>query len=77
MFELELDLASALAAPRNCPRCASDRLTPVVREGVVTFRCQDCRRVWACELGTLVARVEIVDVDRVPGARMPIQPDGS
>jgi hypothetical protein len=52
--ELSLDLASALAAPRRCADCASERLHPLVRDGAVVFLCDDCRRVWAWELGMLV-----------------------
>lgn len=73
MFELDLDLAAALAAPRRCPRCASDRLAPVARDGVVTFRCQECRRTWACVLGILVRRTERIATDAA-GADSPAGP---
>ncbi|HEX2894634.1 MAG TPA: zf-TFIIB domain-containing protein [Marmoricola sp.] len=82
MFELDLDFTSALAGPARCPTCTSDRLTPVARDGVVTFRCRDCRGAWAFELGAMLPRMlpspEGPERRQVPPPRRPRGgPDGS
>jgi transposase-like protein len=54
-YEIDLDVAAVLTTPSHCPGCGSGRLHPVARGGVVRFQCRDCGRLWAYELGTMVA----------------------
>jgi transposase-like protein len=40
---------------QHCPRCGSDRLEPVVEQGVdeVHFLCRECGRCWDVWFGTV------------------------
>lgn len=68
---LDLDLASALAAPRDCPACRSADLLPVCDDQGVVFLCHGCSRTWLVELGTLVVAdpADRPDAPAVPGPR--------
>lgn len=55
VYELDLDLSSALEAPRRCPRCSTEGLAPTAHDDVITLLCPCCGRAWRYELGALVA----------------------
>lgn len=55
VYELDLDLSSALEAPRRCPRCSTEGLAPSAHDDVITLLCPCCGRAWRYELGALVA----------------------
>jgi hypothetical protein len=38
---------------RQCPSCGSAHLRPVVDGGAVHFLCDDCKRCWHVELGSV------------------------
>ena len=53
-YSVDLDVVGALATPRTCPGCGGAELEPQTDQGMVTFGCGLCARVWYAEAGAMV-----------------------
>lgn len=53
-YSVDLDVVGALATPTTCPGCGSTDLEPQAYQGMITFGCSVCARVWYAEAGAMV-----------------------